>query len=128
MGLLDLLVERLQGALQRPQAARSWRCRCGAPIFFANSRCLACGAELGFVPETLSLQALPGPGAVHGSPPLQRCAHHATIGCNWMLPVREASSQGGLCRACRLTRTVPDCPSKTTAAPGRRSRRPSGGW
>ena len=108
MGLLDLLVERLQGALQRPQAARGWRCRCGAPIFFANSRCLACGAELGFVPETLNLLALPGPGAGQTSPSLQRCAHHATIGCNWMLPVREASSQGGLCRACRLTRTLPD--------------------
>lgn len=106
MGPLDLLVERLQGALHRPPAARSWRCRCGAPVFFGNTRCLRCGAELGFVPETLSLQALPIAGA--DGQLLQRCANHPTIGCNWLVPPREAASLGGLCRACRLNRTLPD--------------------
>ena len=29
-------------------AGRNYRCRCGQPVFFRNSKCLACGAPLGY--------------------------------------------------------------------------------
>ncbi len=106
MGLLDILVERLQVALTRPQAARSWRCRCGAQIFFGNSQCLRCGAQLGFDSEALALRALPLPGP--DGQALRRCANFIAVGCNWLLPERESPAHGGLCRACRLNRTLPD--------------------
>jgi hypothetical protein len=106
MGLLDLIVERLQGSLARPRAARSWRCRCGAQVFFANTRCLSCEGELGFDPQTLALRTLPDSGS--DGQPLQRCANLTLVGCNWLLSEREAAAAGGLCRACRLNRTVPD--------------------
>ncbi len=92
----------LSTALQRPQAARSWRCTCGAPVFFGNSRCLRCGQVLGFDPATLALVPWPG------SAGLQPCGNAALNGCNWLLPAAQAGAHGGLCRACRLNRTVPD--------------------
>ena len=106
MGWLDILVERLQGALARPQAARSWRCRCGAQIFFGNTQCLRCGAALGFDSTSLALHPLPMAGPQ--GQPLQRCANLAAVGCNWLLSGHEVAAHGGLCRACRLNRTVPD--------------------
>ncbi|MBL8330660.1 MAG: putative zinc-binding metallopeptidase [Rubrivivax sp.] len=106
MGWLDTLFERLQVALARPQAARSWRCRCGAQVFFGNSQCLACGTPLGFDPASLALRPLPLPGP--DGAPQQRCVNFTAVGCNWLLPAREAARQGGLCRACRLNRTLPD--------------------
>jgi hypothetical protein len=112
MGLLDVIVERLHRALQRPQAARSWRCACGAPVFFGNSRCLRCGRGLGFDPASGALLSTDEPAGTpvgtvlpHG---LQRCANAPLNGCNWLLPPAQAPGHGGLCRACRLNRTVPD--------------------
>ena len=29
-------------------AGRNYRCQCGQPVFFRNSRCLACGTPLGY--------------------------------------------------------------------------------
>jgi hypothetical protein len=106
LGLLDSLVDRLQAALVRPRAARSWRCGCGAQIYFGNSQCLSCGGALGFDPEHGQLLRLPA-FALDGQP-LQRCANLHLAGCNWLLPAGDMAPQGGLCRACRLNRTVPD--------------------
>jgi hypothetical protein len=119
--LLSLLGQGLVGVLgpgMRPQAARNYRCRCGQAVFFRNSVCLACGAELGFDPEALTLRSRqpgppPGPwqaadAAAANGPPLQRCANFGPAGCNWLLPPGEAGAREGLCRACRLNHTIPD--------------------
>jgi hypothetical protein len=43
-------------------AGRNYRCHCGQPVFFRNSRCLACDTPLGYEPERGALLALmPGP-------------------------------------------------------------------
>ena len=119
--LLTLLGQGLSGVLEpgmRPQAARNYRCRCGQPVFFRNSVCLACGTALGFDPEALTLRSLlPGPqpglwraadAAGETGPPLRRCDNFGPAGCNWLLPPAESAAQDGLCRACRLNRTIPD--------------------
>ena len=103
--LLSLLGQGLVGVLgpgMRPQAARNYRCRCGQPVFFRNSVCLACGAELGFDPEALTLRSRqpgpqPGPwqaadAAAENGPPLQRCANFGPAGCNWLLPPGETDA------------------------------------
>lgn len=94
------------GRGQRPVATRLYQCRCGQPIFFVNSRCLACQRELGFDPGTLAMLALE-PGQTRW----QRCANAAPCGCNWLVlaeEAKQAAQHGGRCRACRLNRTIPD--------------------
>ena len=100
-----------------PELRRNYRCTCGRPVFFRNSVCLACKTPLGFSPETLHLHALqsgplPGSWQLHGaeadSPPLRRCANFDPVGCNWLLPEDGSAAHEGLCRACRLNRTIPD--------------------
>jgi hypothetical protein len=102
MGLLDRLIDRLQDAMHAPQTPRSWRCLCGAQLYFRNSRCLACSRELGYDPQRLALVN------VQQAPGLQRCANLPRMGCNWLLPASEAALHEGLCRSCRLNRTVPN--------------------
>ena len=42
-------------------AGRAHKCRCGRPVFFSNSECLACGTPLGYDPEqALLLPLMPG--------------------------------------------------------------------
>ncbi|MBI5719939.1 MAG: putative zinc-binding metallopeptidase [Burkholderiales bacterium] len=91
------------GRGKRPLALRRYQCRCGHPIFFGNSRCLACGRELGFEPGALTMLALEA-----GQTRWQRCANAALCGCNWLVAPDEAPRHEGLCRACRLNRTIPD--------------------
>lgn len=49
-------------ALQSPHlatlAGRAYRCKCGVPVFFRNSECLACGTPLGYDPEQARLLPL----------------------------------------------------------------------
>ena len=55
-------------------AGRAYKCQCGCPVFFRNSKCLACGTPLGYDPEQARLLPLmPGlePGTWlrwHGEP------------------------------------------------------------
>jgi len=91
------------GRGQAPLATRRYQCRCGQPVFFGNSRCLACGRELGFEPDALTMRALE-PGQARW----QRCANVARCGCNWLVAPGEDARHEGLCRACRLNRTIPD--------------------
>ena len=114
--------EESAAAAPPPATPRAFRCRCGHPIFFRNSRCLACGAALGYDPERAALLALePGDGTggwraagEAASPLYWRCANFdSAAGCNWLL----AGSAGAmpkqpLCRACRLNRTLPDLSRK----------------
>jgi hypothetical protein len=101
----------------RPSGRRgkSFRCRCGRPIFFRNSLCLACNSPLGFVPQTGELHALdPGPSEgtwryvdAEGATVLaKRCANLDTpAACNWLV---GADEPGAFCIACRLNRTIPN--------------------
>lgn len=106
------LLSRKWKARSVPRHARSFRCRCGRPVFFRNSLCLGCSAPLGFVPargEVVSLAR--GSAAGHWSVPgedreYRSCANlHTAAGCNWVLPADDPLE---LCVACRLNRTIPD--------------------
>ncbi len=96
-------------------------CVCGNRLFFENTACLACGRTLGFVPETVRLHPLEPlgnhwhPADSDGHTPLRQCENrHTAAACNWMLP---ADAHGRLCRACRLSRVIPD-----QAVPGNQRR------
>lgn len=98
------------------QSVRTYRCQCGGPIFFRNSRCLTCDTKLGYHPENARLLPLK-PSEKKDEWTLWeddgqtylRCANlHTPASCNWLVPASEAHKQKGLCRACRLNRTIPD--------------------
>src|SRR6266850_4660893 len=79
-----------------PVTRRLYRCRCGRPLFFRNSRCLGCGAEVGYDPEQATLLALPatqqtpyritaGRGPARAERSYLRCANYTTPArCNWL--------------------------------------------
>jgi len=84
--------------------------QCGLRVFFENTRCEACGATLGFVPDERHM------GAFHVQPDgaWQRvrgdmtgwrpCANARTGVCNWMVPAGDANP---LCTSCRTTQVLP---------------------
>jgi hypothetical protein len=109
-----------------PTRWHAWRCQCGRPVFFRNSRCPGCGTPLGFVPETGSLLPLEA-GAVAGSwrtfgsaarapggALYWRCSNlDSAAGCNWLIASADGQRpEQVLCRACRLNRTLPDLTRK----------------
>jgi hypothetical protein len=106
---------------------RAYRCQCGCPVFFRNSRCLNCGTPLGYdTVQARLLPLMPGqdpdtwvewqaedatvqPVSDVPTPAFLRCANLQTpAACNWLVPVGEGQPQMLLCRACRLNRTIPD--------------------
>ena len=100
-----------------PWAPRSFRCQCGLPVFFRNSRCLTCGSELGYAPEQGELLSIaPTPEVADAwralrdgedGPSWRRCNNFSLAGCNWLLASDDEEKEG-LCLACRLNRTIPD--------------------
>src|SRR5262249_6435819 len=111
--LLENLFNRLTATRSPDRHGRSYLCRCERPVFFRNSHCLACKAELGYAPEVgevRSLQAADGgwrlDGAGDAGRTYRRCAHFDSVaGCNWLI---DASDPQTLCRSCRLNRTIMD--------------------
>ncbi|MEK8029428.1 putative zinc-binding metallopeptidase [Ideonella sp. DXS29W] len=116
-------------AVPRPLTPRAFRCRCGRPVFFRNSECLACHTPLGYDPALRQLLPLEpsGPAAsgdgamtlwrVCGRPRGRlylRCPNlNTAAGCNWLVDLADdhatlSPGQAPLCRCCRLTRTLPD--------------------
>lgn len=109
--------------LPPPLTPRAFSCRCGRPVFFRNSICLACGTPLGYDPEARTLWPLEPAGQdgvwkrfgqSRGRQWL-RCSHlDSPAACNWLVDVRDPFLRGSgsnappLCRCCRLTRTLPD--------------------
>ena len=96
----------------RQRHSRAWRCRCGNHIFFRNSLCLNCGAQLGYLAERAQLVPLDAGSAADRwrvadeAGEFKRCSNLDTpAGCNWLLPADEPHA---LCRACRLNRTIPN--------------------
>ncbi|XHS77963.1 putative zinc-binding metallopeptidase [Burkholderiaceae bacterium UC74_6] len=86
--------------------------RCGQRVFFENTRCDACDAVLGFVPDELAMVSFEavddddwrrlGPAGAAQRP----CANY--VGervCNWTVPVGSAST---LCLCCGTTQLRPD--------------------
>lgn len=76
--------------------------RCGARLYFENSRCLACGTAVACLPREARFAPLDETAG---------CANREAAACNW------AAEAGGLCAACRLNRTIPDL-----AVPGNAAR------
>jgi len=115
--LLQTLGDRLEQARADTRArarrmSRSYKCRCGNPVFFDNTQCLACGSQLGFLPDEGRVAALdPGPRPGTWTTPgrqevLKFCANRRSpAACNWMM---YADNPKDHCIACRLNRTVPD--------------------
>ncbi|RZI83518.1 MAG: hypothetical protein EOP38_12320 [Rubrivivax sp.] len=106
-----------------PVAPRAYRCQCGRPIFFRNSRCLNCQTPLGYEPfltKVVPLQAGEAPDSwtIFGTEGAQaqhyrRCANLQTAAaCNWLIPqataLQDDADTPSLCTACRLNRTIPD--------------------
>ena len=94
---------------------KSFQCACGQPLFFHNSRCLSCAAEVAYDPTSISLGSLAPAGddtwtmtaeTRKPTPTFKLCAHRgAAAACNWLVPAEEDET---LCLSCRLTRTIPD--------------------
>lgn len=87
------------------------RCSCGQPIFFDNTHCVRCGAELGYLPVQGQLLALE-PDTDHyrtqaAEPRRVRCCANRSSAaqCNWLIP---ADSDAALCLSCDLNLTIPD--------------------
>lgn len=69
--------------------------RCGQLVFFHNSVCLGCGAELGYDPSEGRIVTVDDPS--------RRCLNRDVAACNW-----TTQRPGTRCRSCELTRTRPD--------------------
>ena len=92
---------------------RAFSCRnCGQLVFFENTACLNCDADLGFSwsqRDLLTLRSSPAGfeplplGDSNGeAATLHRCANSGLAGCNWLV-----DNDGELCVSCALTRTRP---------------------
>jgi hypothetical protein len=94
---------------------RTFECACGQPLFFDNTRCLACGAEVAYDPSSRTLRSLTSAGdgtwSLAGDerrppPRFWFCGHRTQAAlCNWLIPDGEPHTT---CLSCRLTRTIPD--------------------
>src|SRR5579871_2777694 len=103
---------------RKPVVLRRYFCRCGRPVFFRNSVCLACKTPLGYEPHLRQVFAL-APGSQldtwelasedASSGTYLRCANLETpAACNWLIPEVEAEGNPSrFCIACRLDRTIP---------------------
>lgn len=98
---------------------------CGQVLHFENTRCLRCGATVGFLPSEGEMAAVTPDGPIwhiatatdgHQAPSeaaqsvrWRFCANWERSACNWMLRVTDQPAEhGGYCRACRHNRTIPD--------------------
>jgi hypothetical protein len=89
---------------------RTFKCECGARIFFENTLCLTCGRELGFLPNAGSMSAIEpsrrGYRALWDGGLYEKCKNNVDEGvCNWLVSKEETND---LCQACRLNRVIPD--------------------
>jgi hypothetical protein len=78
---------------------------CGQLLFFENSVCMRCGRSLAYAPERGQLRAFLRGGPAEGGG-VRLCANYVAYEvCNWAL---DSGDEGPLCRACRLTKTIPN--------------------
>ncbi|MCE9557061.1 MAG: putative zinc-binding peptidase [Planctomycetes bacterium] len=118
IGIFEAISKRLAEAWRSEAPSgrgHSYRCQCGRPVFFRNSRCLGCNTELGYEPLQAQVRAIePGPeeplwrfhGQKEDSPLWRRCENFdSPAGCNWLVSAEDAEP---LCISCRLNRTIPE--------------------
>lgn len=102
-----------------PNPMKTYTCTCGKLIFFENVTCIACGRELGFLPDILRVSSIESAGsglykatdAKDANPLYRKCRNYEkeTV-CNWMIPVSSAAKDDKeiFCVSCRLTSTIPN--------------------
>jgi len=83
---------------------------CGNPVHFENTRCVNCGARLGYIPDRFTMSTLVADGDVWTAAAdltraFRSCDNARFGACNWLTPAGEPS---GLCAACRHNRMLPD--------------------
>jgi hypothetical protein len=79
---------------------RHYQCTCGNVLFFDNSVCVQCGAQVGYDVAGDQMVALDETGA------FRRCKNGTDYAvCNWVLSGEQTEA---FCRACQLNRTIPD--------------------
>ncbi|KAB1069006.1 hypothetical protein F6U93_04425 [Tamlana haliotis] len=81
--------------------------RCDFPVFFENTICENCDANLGYLDSENDIFAKPPEDEnwlVKGKQ-YSYCKNEALNTCNWLVP---AESEIGLCQSCYLNRTIPD--------------------
>src|SRR5579872_7121284 len=98
---------------------KTYHCICGHLVFFENVTCVACGRELGFLPDVLRLSSLEpadndlftaaGVKAIDGV--YKKCRNYSKESvCNWMIPssTPPPENEEPFCISCRLNVTIPD--------------------
>lgn len=96
---------------------KTFPCTCGQTLFYENTRCLRCGAELGFCPvcrRITPIKPLNGTTYHCGNPAcrakLVKCANYAEYDvCNRCVAVpADGNSPPPYCDCCRYNQTIPD--------------------
>ena len=98
---------------------KTYTCTCGQLTFFENVTCVACGRELGFLPDALRLSSLePAENGLFKTAEAKaqshfykKCQNYARESvCNWMIPTGSSPAQKDelFCVSCRLNQTIPD--------------------
>jgi hypothetical protein len=105
----------LQATHRSSFVMKTFHCnRCSQRVFFENVRCERCEALLGYLPQLRAISAFEDAGearwrSLHPQADgalYKQCHNYAVENvCNWMIP---ADSPDTLCRACQLTRTIPN--------------------
>ncbi len=86
---------------------------CDNSVYFESTTCVRCSHTLGFNPAALSVEALVPDGpdgsflsaGLGAAGPRRYCSNAAHGVCNWLTDDGDTT---GLCRACRLNRTIPN--------------------
>lgn len=90
---------------------KTFACACGNTLHFENTRCLACGRGVGFLPGARWLSAfeVDGSGTLRALADGRRyrlCRNQRDYEvCNWLVPAEEPREY---CASCRLNRLIPD--------------------
>ena len=98
---------------------KTYTCTCGHLIFFENVTCVACGRELGFLPDMLRLSSIePAENGLFKAAEAKaknrfykKCQNYAEDSvCNWMIPADDSDARNNepFCVSCRLNQTIPD--------------------
>ncbi len=84
---------------------KRFECRCGERVFFENTRCLSCEADLGFDPTTLRMATSTGVDDSSFDNDYRVCRNKLDFdNCNWLL---RSDSSDQYCVSCQLNRTIP---------------------
>ena len=90
---------------------KTFTCHCGNKLHFENSQCLACGRELGYLPDQQQLSALePSQDevwqALLNNQLYRKCDNYTRHDiCNWLVPVEDNNIY---CKSCRLNHIIPN--------------------